>query len=305
MQLTLGPVFYNWDAAKWRDFYFRIADEAPVDVVAVGEVICSKRSPFYAEQIPAVIERLVSAGKTVLLSSLQLISLERERRMTAELTRNEDFMVEVNDISTLLYLKQRPHVLGPFINVYNETTAQFFADQGAKRICLPPELPMESVAAIVARVPDVAFEAFAFGRVPLAISGRCYHARLHKLTKDNCQFVCDKDPDGLRVDTLAGEHFLSMNGVQTLSHTCGNLIGDLDSLKAAGISALRLSPQDCDMVAIARLFRDTLDGKRDADSAAAEMAVVYPDVPFANGFLHGTEGAKLITRRQAHAIGAG
>ena len=46
-KLTLGPALFNWSPEKWRDFYFQIADEAPVDVVYVGEVVCSKRSPFF------------------------------------------------------------------------------------------------------------------------------------------------------------------------------------------------------------------------------------------------------------------
>ena len=39
--LTLGPVLFNWSAERKRDFYFRMADDAPVDVVYVGEVVCS------------------------------------------------------------------------------------------------------------------------------------------------------------------------------------------------------------------------------------------------------------------------
>lgn len=38
--LTLGPVLFNWAPDNWRDFYFRIADEAPIDAVYVGEVVC-------------------------------------------------------------------------------------------------------------------------------------------------------------------------------------------------------------------------------------------------------------------------
>ena len=40
MKLTLGPNLFNWQPDVWRDFYFRIADEASVDTVAVGEVVC-------------------------------------------------------------------------------------------------------------------------------------------------------------------------------------------------------------------------------------------------------------------------
>ena len=39
-ELTLGPVLFNWNPERWRDFYFRIADEAPVASVYLGEVIC-------------------------------------------------------------------------------------------------------------------------------------------------------------------------------------------------------------------------------------------------------------------------
>ena len=46
-ELTLGPILFHWPADKKRDFYFQIADESPVDTVYIGEVICSKRSPFF------------------------------------------------------------------------------------------------------------------------------------------------------------------------------------------------------------------------------------------------------------------
>ncbi|NEV78080.1 U32 family peptidase, partial [Rhodopseudomonas sp. BR0C11] len=99
MQLTLGPVLFNWKPEEWRDFYFRIADEAPVDTVVVGEVVCSKRQPFLEEHIPAVVERLAGAGKKVLMGSLVLMSLPRERKAMAELAADDGFMMEVNDLS--------------------------------------------------------------------------------------------------------------------------------------------------------------------------------------------------------------
>src|SRR5690606_18938147 len=116
-------------------------------------------------------------------------------------------------------LQGRPHVIGPYINVYNETTLAYLAQRGASAICLPPELPLGSIGAIAAANDEIAVEVFAWGRSPLAISARCYHARVHGLTKDGCQFVCGEDPDGLDVDTLDGQAFLSINGVQTLSRS--------------------------------------------------------------------------------------
>ena len=46
--LTLGPLLYLWDQPAWSDFYSRIADEAEVDSVVLGEVVCSKRDHFHA-----------------------------------------------------------------------------------------------------------------------------------------------------------------------------------------------------------------------------------------------------------------
>jgi collagenase-like PrtC family protease len=290
MQLTLGPLLFNWNPHQWRDFYFRIAEEAPVDTVVVGEIVCSKRSPFIEDQIPAVIERLVACGKRVLLGSLTLMSLPRERRQMAELAETKDFMMEVNDLSCLGMIGGRPFAVGPFVNIYNEAAAAYFASRGAERICLPPELPLPSIREIAAALPEVAFDVFSFGRVPLAISARCYHARLNKLSKDNCRFVCDKDPDGLAVLTLDNEPFLAMNGVQTLSYACTSLLGEIEDLAAAGVRALRLSPQNCDMVAIAKAFRSVIDGKDSAAEAARALSQIYP-IPIANGFFYGKPGS--------------
>ncbi len=294
MQLSLGPVLYNWQPERWRDFYFRVADEAPVDVVSVGEIVCSKRAPFFEAHLPAVIERLENAGKQVLLGSLILVSQRRERRQTAALAEVADGLIEVNDLTCLRSVSGRPHAIGPFVNVYNEAAASFHARQGATRICLPPELPLASVTAIAVALPEVRIEVFAFGRVPLAISARCYHARLHKLAKDNCRFVCEKDADGLVVKTLDNQEFLTINGVQTLSHACANLVRDIEKLGEGGVGSLRLSPQACDMVDVAKIFRDVLDGRKDAEAGCRRLEQVYPNVPFANGFLYGAPGFSYV-----------
>ncbi len=291
--LTLGPVLFNWPAAMWRDFYFRIADEAPVEHVCIGEVVCSKREPFFAEVLPDVVERLERGGKAVLMSSLALPTLEREVEAGASLSEG-DRIVEANDVSVLRQLARVRHAIGPLVNVYNEGTAAFLARQGAVRIALPPELPIESIATIAAAVPDVAIEAWAFGRVPLAISARCYHARLYGRSKDSCQFACENDLDGLDVETLDGAPFLAINGVQTLSHANCNLIVEARTLASRGVSALRLSPQTCDMVAVAETFRRVLDGACEAPIAMLRLREIHPAATYANGFLHGTSGAHYV-----------
>ena len=147
---------------------------------------------------------------------LALPASTRERKTVAELCR-DDRLAEINDVTALPSRAGRPFVAGPLVNVYNEGAARFLAARGAVTLCTPVELPLTSVAVIARSCPELEIEVFAFGRLPLALSSRCYHARLHGLHKDSCQFVCEKDPDGLAVDTIDGQPFLAVNGVQTLS----------------------------------------------------------------------------------------
>lgn len=300
--LTLGPLLFNWPAERWSDFYAAIADEAPVDRVHLGEVVCSKRLPFYIDRIPQAIERLRRAGKTVVLSSLALVTLKRERDMCADLVDSGDLEIEVNDLTMLAHLPPgRAFTVGPLVNVYNEGALAFLAERGATHVCLPPELPMASVAELAraGAARGVVTEVWAFGRVPLAISGRCYHARVHGLAKDNCQFVCGEDLDGLKVTTLDGEDFLAVNGVQTLSFTYGNMVTDMARLREAGVMSLRLSPHDGDMIEVTRIFREVLEGRREADDAADALSQLFPEAVFSNGFLAGGEGARFHRLREA------
>lgn len=288
-KLTLGPVLFNWKPEALRDFYFRIADEADVDTVHVGEVVCSKRSPFFAPMVPEVVSRLAAAGKEVVLSSLALIMSERELREARELAGMEDVLVEANDVSVAAMLSPRPFVVGPLVNVYNEGTLAYLESLGAIRACLPAELPAEIIATLV-KSAKAEIEVQAFGRLPLAISARCYHARSRNLAKDGCQYVCAEDPDGMAVDTLDDEAFLAVNGTQTMSYHHLNLLGELGQLQELGVRRFRLWPHTADMVAVAALFRQVLAGAVDPQQASDQLAEFCPRAEFANGYIHGREG---------------
>lgn len=295
-ELTLGPVLFNWTPERWRDFYFRIADEAPVSTVYVGEAICSKRAPLFDSVRDAAIERLTAAGKTVVLSSLSEVVLKLDRQQVASVCAIPDVTVEANDASALYVLRGRPHHVGPYMNVYNEETLGVLAARGARNVCLPPELPAAAVAAICpqAAARGVTIEVQVFGRLPLALSARCYHARAHGRTKDSCQFVCENDPDGMTLRTLEGQPFLTVNGVQTLSYGYSNLIGELAGLAAMGVSRFRLSPHSCDMVAVADIFRDALDRRIDNNEAQGRLGALKIDAGFCNGFYYGKPGKDWI-----------
>lgn len=291
--ITLGPVLFNWPAEALRDFYFQIADEASIDTVHLGEVVCYKRTPFHSEHLPEILGRLERAGKEVVLSSLALVANDRETAAMEAIAAQSESLVEANDLGVVRSLVGRPHMIGPFINVYSESTLLFLAARGAIRVCLPPELPARSIAAL-ARISPVPLEVFAFGRVPLAISARCFHARAHGLHKDGCRYVCGEDADGLEVRTLENQPFVTVNGTQTLSHTCLNLVRDLATLTRDGITRFRLSPQTTDMPAVARVFRDVLDRRISGDEGEASLASVVTGMPFSNGFLHSVEGHRYV-----------
>lgn len=292
-RLTLGPVQFNWSPERLRDFYFRVADEADVDTVCVGENVCSKRSPFFAPLVPEVIERLTSAGKEVVLSSLALIMSDREIEEARGLAATEDWLVEANDVSVAAMLAGRRFAIGPMVNVYNEGTLAALEAMGAVRFCLPAELSA-SVIATIAASAKAEIEIQAFGRLPLAISARCYTARARNLAKDGCQYVCADDPDGMAVETLADQPFLAVNGTQTMSYHYMDLLSDLPALLAQGVNRFRLWPQDVDMVAVAGLFRATLAGALAAPEAEAQLTELCPGIEFANGYIHGRQGHLMV-----------
>ena len=289
IRLTLGPVLFNWSADRLSAFYRRIAESGLFDRVHVGEVVCGKRMPFSDPVWPEVIEGLEDAGSEVVLSALALPGTVRERRSVAEICGDER-LVEINDVTALPGRGGRSFVAGPFLNVYNEGTAAFLARRGATTICLPVELPLASASAIAAACPDVEVELFAFGRLPLALSSRCYHARLHGLHKDSCQFVCDQDPDGIAVDTIDGQHFLAANGIQTLSHGVHAWLPTKQEAAAAGVRRLRISPHTADMVEVGGIYRSVLGGELSTEEGLRTLAALGLPGDLVDGYTRGLPG---------------
>ncbi|MFN4008409.1 MAG: U32 family peptidase [Pannonibacter sp.] len=290
MDLTIGPIQGFWDADLWSAFYARLAEEPGVKRVVIGELVCSKRLPFYQDRLPDAIEQLLAGGKEVAVTSLALVTLKRERKMTADLP-GLGLDVEVNDLTALAHLPEGSlFSVGPLINVYNEGTLRFLARRGAARFCLPPELPAASVERLAEAAGTIPVDVWGWGRLPLAISGRCYHARYHDRPKDQCQFVCAEDPDGLAVDTLDDQKFLAINGVQTLSAQCANMAHGLGKLRSLGVSGLRLSPQSIGFFEIIGLFRDLIEGRIDAETFSERALPHAPGGSFCDGFLDGPSG---------------
>ena len=288
-RLSLGPVLHYWEPERLRDFYLRIADEAPVEIVHLGEVVCAKRLPFLGGVLAEAAERLRAAGKEVVFSSLALPGEPRDLAALRDLVDAAEGLVEANDFGAVRLLRGRPHTLGPYLNIYNEDTLSVLREGGAVRFCPPPELPGSAVARLIAGV-GIACELQIFGRIPLALSARCYHARSRGRRKDNCQYACGEDADGMAVDTLDGQAFVAVNGIQTLSAGYLELSAAVAAARAAGVGIFRLVPQAVDMVAVASLYRDLLDDRIAPAELRARLAETAPGVAFLDGYWYGRAG---------------
>ncbi|MFQ5346640.1 MAG: U32 family peptidase [Rhodothalassiaceae bacterium] len=294
--LSLGPLLFNWPPERVRALYDGIAGSAAIGTVHIGEVVCAKRAPLLAGALAEAVARLAAAGKEIVLSTLALPADARELAAMEALVRDAGGLVEANDVAALALLEGRPHAVGPFINVYNEGTLATLAENGAVRVCLPPELDRQTIATLAA-TGLAEIEVQVFGRLPLALSARCYHARAHGLAKDNCRFVCGEDADGMMVETLDGEPFLAVNGIGTLSYSYRCLLAELDELRSLGVGRFRLSPHSLDMVAVAELFRAVLDGGIDAAMALEDLQRHLPGAVLANGYYYGQRGLAWRARR--------
>ena len=261
MRLSVGPLLYLWDRPGVFAFYRQLA-QLPVDIVYLGEVVCSKRRVLRRADWIAIGRDLSAAGKEVVVSTLALMEAESELSSLAHTVAMAD-LIEANDMAAVQLLRDRPFVAGPHLNVYNTATLSLLSSLGMRRWVAPVELDTATLAALLGeRPPGLEAEVFAYGRMPLAFSARCFSARVRRRHKDDCGFVCAEDADGLTVHTREGEPLLALNGIQTQSAQVRNLIGRIDVLGRAGVDVLRLSPHSSAAVRFEEVvgaFRAALD----------------------------------------------
>lgn len=285
MRLSLGPLQYLWPRDRVLAFY-REAAGWPVDVVHLGETVCSKRRELRARDWLALGEEIASAGKEVVMSSLALIEAESELSALRTLVGNGRFGIEANDIAAVQLCRERglPFVGGPTLNVYNHRTLAMLVEDGMRRWvpgveqgeALLREL-LDAARAEGSALPEV--EVMAWGRLPLAYSARCFTARAHDLPKDDCGFRCIEHPDGLALATREGQPFLRINGVQVQGEEVTDLGPQLDVLRELGVDLLRLSPQAEGMAGIVEHF-----------DQARRSPLPPPRLGARNGYWHGDPG---------------
>lgn len=288
-RLSLGPLQFHWPKAQMQSLYRHVAD-SPVDIVYLGETVCSRRREFRHQDWIDTAEQLSTAGKSVVLSTFALVEAQSELGYIRRICENGDIMVEANDMSAVQMLAGKvPFVGGPTLNVLNQRTLQKLVDLGLQRWVVPVELSRTMLAEIRAHIAEpIEYELLAWGRLPLAYSARCYTARAHKISKDECANCCIDYPDGLLLQTREDEDFLVINGIQTMSARTSCVLSELEN--SPGIAdILRIGPQVGDMESIIHLIDALRRGATTADAAARDLAGCAPG-GLCDGYWHGEAG---------------
>lgn len=297
LRISLGPLLYYWPRDKVLAFYEEVA-AWPVDSVYLGETVCSKRFELRTADWFDIARHLADRGKQVVLSTCELIESESDLRTLRKVTGNGEFLVEANDLGAVhLLAGKAPFVAGPYLNIYSRMSLEFFRGLGASRWVMPLELSQTGLREVLREADlNMQTEVFSYGRLPLAVSARCFTARYNNLTKDDCGFRCIEHPDGLTVSTQDDQPFLAMNGLQTQSARVYNLIDELPAMIEMGVSHARISPQSAQTADVVARFHSMAQGAL-TGPAAAGSAPWAPTID-CNGYWHGRPGMDRVNASQ-------
>ncbi|MDO5668362.1 MAG: U32 family peptidase [Alcaligenaceae bacterium] len=299
IKLSLGPVLFYWSKETLLEYYLEMA-KLPLDTIYIGEVVCSRRHEMRFEDWCDLADILAESGKEIIFSSHVLLESESDLRRLRRFASQGKFRLEANDMAAVKLAREHelPFVAGASLNIYSDATLDIFQQLGAYRWLAPSELSRDKLQSIAdhAQANQLETELFAWGKIPLAYSSRCFTARHYNLNKDSCEYRCLEHEHGMPMNTREGQAFLTINGIQTMSSGCQSLIAHHKDIAELGINMLRLSPQLTDMPKIVELHRQVLDGLIDSQSALNELKeLAYGDL--IDGYWHGQPGIEAIKQQ--------
>jgi collagenase-like PrtC family protease len=288
-RLSVGPILTYWPRETVFEFYQMVADSA-ADIVYLGETVCSRRHELRFSDWQDVADMLAGRGKEVVMSTQTLIESNSELSAQRKITSNGRYKVEANDMGAVRRMAGGEFVAGPHLNLYNGASIALMAGLGARRWVMPVEIGRDRLAQLRGEMPgSLETEVFAYGRMPLAFSARCFTARNRNLPKDDCGFSCIEHPDGLLLSSREGEPFLVLNGTQTQSAAVHSLVGEMDEMRELGVDVLRISPQAGGTGDVIRIFDQARRGLLGGEAARERLEPLMPGRP-CNGYWYGDPG---------------
>ncbi|MBP2701994.1 U32 family peptidase [Photobacterium lucens] len=290
MKYSLGPLLYFWPKNDVEAFYQQ-AKNSNVDIIYLGESVCSKRRELKPAQWLEIAKDIATSGKQVVLSTMALLEAPSEVNIMKKYVDNGDFIIEANDVSAIQLASQAkiPFVVGPAVNCYNAQTLNLFLKQGMTRWCMPVELSREWLSNTLTECENLGIrnkfetEVFSYGYLPLAYSARCFTARAENRAKDDCETCCIKYPQGITVNSQESQKVFTLNGIQTQSGYCYNLINDLKGM-ADLVDVVRLSPLGLDTLSLVDDFRS---------NEQSEVRHQLADSHQCNGYWHSLAGLNI------------
>ncbi len=290
VKISLGPLQYYWPKPQTLAFYQQIA-QTDVDIVYLGESVCSKRRAMRPADWLELAAYLTDQGKDVVMSTLALVEAESELSTLRRYLDGSSFLIEANDISSVQMCRKlnRNFVAGPTINIYNPRTLELLVGDGLVRWVPGVEQGadvLHQFRSQLVRLPEL--EVLVWGRINLAYSARCFTARAHNTSKDECELRCINHPEGMPLQTRDGESLLNINGIQIQSSGLLDLGPELNQVLQAGVQIIRIDPQfngSADQIA---RFRNALDTNLPLERVGAH-----------NGFWYGRGGRDLLESQVA------
>ncbi|WP_318515975.1 U32 family peptidase [Photobacterium leiognathi] len=290
MKYSLGPLLYFWPKNDVEAFYQQ-AKNSNVDIIYLGESVCSKRRELKPAQWLEIAKDIATSGKQVVLSTMALLEAPSEVNIMKKYVDNGDFIIEANDVSAIQLASQAkiPFIVGPAVNCYNAQTLNLFLKQGMTRWCMPVELSREWLSNTLTECEKLGIrnkfetEVFSYGYLPLAYSARCFTARAENRAKDDCETCCIKYPQGITVNSQENQKVFTLNGIQTQSGYCYNLINDLKGM-ADLVDVVRLSPLGLDTLNLVDDFRS---------NEQSEVRHQLEDSHQCNGYWHSLAGLNI------------
>jgi len=292
MRVSLGPILYYWPRPRMELFYQQLIG-LPLDVIYLGETVCSKRRAFSAAEWIELGRQLQLQGKQVTLSTLALIESGSELGVVRRLCNNGELLVEANDMGAVQILAESkiPFAAGPGLNIYNSHTLKLLYRLGAQRWVAPVEISRHGLADILSATHSMALtgletEVVSYGRLPLAYSARCFTARAYNIPKDHCEFKCLDLADGLAMESRENVPLFTINGIQLQSGRIVNLLPEWREMGEIGVSMMRISPVASGTGDVVEQFCGVVAGTTDVDTAMQAL----PQEVTCNGYWHGKPG---------------